>query len=180
VALNSAWARETGRSPNRRFEFDKRSQQFIRTHYKTLSVVAVCVNNPDRSPENQSLRRNPNLQPVLLRISAPSFLLASRSLLAITHQQRIRPWRAADLLRRSASGRAKMLLELFKTHRCQLLALGWLRQWPAPFRVPSNSPAATTNIAIAPSATAQSRIMIRWSLFMIAPPSGSFSSLRFD
>jgi hypothetical protein len=34
--------------------------------------------------------------------------------------------------------------------------------------VPSNRPAATTNIAIAMSATAQSRAMIRWSLFMIA------------
>jgi hypothetical protein len=33
---------------NRRFEFRKRSQHFIRTHNKTLSV-AVCVNNPDRA-----------------------------------------------------------------------------------------------------------------------------------
>jgi hypothetical protein len=37
----------------------------------------------------------------------------------------------------------------------------------APFRVPSNRPAATTNIAIIPSTTAQSRTMIRWSLFMV-------------
>jgi hypothetical protein len=35
--------------------------------------------------------------------------------------------------------------------------------------VPSNRPAATTNIAIAPSATVQGRTMIRWSLFMLAP-----------
>jgi hypothetical protein len=28
----------------------KRRQQFIRTHDQTLSVVAMCVNNSDRSP----------------------------------------------------------------------------------------------------------------------------------
>jgi hypothetical protein len=33
-----------------RFEFDKRSQLFIRTNNETLSVAAMCVNNPDRSP----------------------------------------------------------------------------------------------------------------------------------
>jgi len=32
------------------FEFEKRSQFFIRTHNETLSVVAVCVCNPDCSP----------------------------------------------------------------------------------------------------------------------------------
>src|SRR5262249_21131979 len=31
---------------NRCFEFDKRRQLFIRSHNETLSVVAVCVNNP--------------------------------------------------------------------------------------------------------------------------------------
>jgi hypothetical protein len=35
---------------NRRFEFHKRGQQFLRTHNETLSVVAVCVSNPNRSP----------------------------------------------------------------------------------------------------------------------------------
>jgi hypothetical protein len=35
---------------NRRFEFQKRRQQFIRTHNKALSIVAVRVSNPDRSP----------------------------------------------------------------------------------------------------------------------------------
>ena len=29
---------------NRRFEFQKRSQLFIRVHNETLSVVAMCVN----------------------------------------------------------------------------------------------------------------------------------------
>jgi hypothetical protein len=37
-------------SANRRFEFHKRRQLFIRTHNETLSVVAMCVNNPDCSP----------------------------------------------------------------------------------------------------------------------------------
>jgi len=36
-------------SSNRRVKFDKRSQLFIGTHKKTLSV-AMRVNNPDRSP----------------------------------------------------------------------------------------------------------------------------------
>jgi hypothetical protein len=35
---------------NRRFEFQKRSQLFIRVHNETLSVAAMCVSNPDRSP----------------------------------------------------------------------------------------------------------------------------------
>src|SRR5438128_293571 len=37
-------------SKNRRFDFDKRSQLFIRTHNETLSVVAMRVSNPDYSP----------------------------------------------------------------------------------------------------------------------------------
>jgi hypothetical protein len=35
--------------PNRRFEFEKRSQLFIRVHNETLSVAAMRVNNPDCS-----------------------------------------------------------------------------------------------------------------------------------
>jgi hypothetical protein len=35
---------------NRRFEFDKRSQLFIRMHNKTLSVVAMRVSNENRRP----------------------------------------------------------------------------------------------------------------------------------
>jgi hypothetical protein len=38
------------RRTNRRFEFHKRSQLFICVHNETLSVVPVCVGNPDRSP----------------------------------------------------------------------------------------------------------------------------------
>jgi hypothetical protein len=35
---------------NRRFKFQKSSQLFLRTHNETLSVVAMRVSNPDRSP----------------------------------------------------------------------------------------------------------------------------------
>jgi hypothetical protein len=37
-------------TPNRRFEFHKRSQLFIRVHNETLSVVAMRVCNPNCSP----------------------------------------------------------------------------------------------------------------------------------
>ena len=37
-------------SANRRFQFYKRSQLFIRLHNETLSIVAMCACNPDRSP----------------------------------------------------------------------------------------------------------------------------------
>jgi hypothetical protein len=36
--------------PNRRFEFQKRSQLFVGVHNETFSVVPVGVSNPDRSP----------------------------------------------------------------------------------------------------------------------------------
>jgi hypothetical protein len=39
-----------GDPQNRRFEFQKRSQLFIRVHNETLSVVAMAVNDPDYSP----------------------------------------------------------------------------------------------------------------------------------
>jgi hypothetical protein len=35
---------------NRRFEFHKRSQLFIRAHKEALSVAAMSVSNPDCSP----------------------------------------------------------------------------------------------------------------------------------
>jgi len=35
--------------PNRRFEFHKPAEFFIRVHNKTLSVVAMRVRNPDRA-----------------------------------------------------------------------------------------------------------------------------------
>jgi hypothetical protein len=36
-------------SADRRFRFEKRTHYLIRTHNETLSVVAMRVNNPDRS-----------------------------------------------------------------------------------------------------------------------------------
>jgi hypothetical protein len=35
---------------DRRFQFQKRRQLLIRTHNETLSVIAMCISNPDRSP----------------------------------------------------------------------------------------------------------------------------------
>ena len=43
-------SKQSAASVNRRFEFQKSRQQFLRTHKEALSVVAVCVCNPDRSP----------------------------------------------------------------------------------------------------------------------------------
>jgi hypothetical protein len=42
-------SRQKSATPNRRFKFHKRRQPFIRTHNETLSVIAVRVNDPDRS-----------------------------------------------------------------------------------------------------------------------------------
>jgi hypothetical protein len=42
-------SRSFAASANRQFKFHKR-RQFIRTHNETLSVVAMRVHNPDRSP----------------------------------------------------------------------------------------------------------------------------------
>jgi len=39
---------------NRPFQFQKRRQLFIGSHNQTPSVVAVRVNNPDRSPLGRS------------------------------------------------------------------------------------------------------------------------------
>jgi hypothetical protein len=38
------------RVANGRFEFQKRSQLFIRTHNEALTVAAMCVSYEDRSP----------------------------------------------------------------------------------------------------------------------------------
>jgi hypothetical protein len=43
-------------SVNHRFEFHKHRQLFIRTHNKALSIVVVCVCDPDRAPFNDLLR----------------------------------------------------------------------------------------------------------------------------
>jgi hypothetical protein len=53
----------SGERPDRaRFQFHKRSQLFISVHNETLSVIAVCVNNPERSPAGiNGARRHPQL-----------------------------------------------------------------------------------------------------------------------
>jgi hypothetical protein len=44
-------AREWAKSRiNRRLQFQKRGQLFIRSHNETLSVIAMCVCDPDRLP----------------------------------------------------------------------------------------------------------------------------------
>jgi hypothetical protein len=101
----------------------------------------------------------------------PLWLCALRA----AHKRWVRACCASDLcLWILANDRAQVRFEILEAHRCELFALGWLRHRAAPFRVPNNRPAATTDIAIAASATAQSRTMIRWSLFMIAPPELGF------
>jgi hypothetical protein len=52
------------------FEFQKRSQLFLRVRNKTLAVVSMRVNNPDRSPWQSTAETHPKLQPALLRLSA--------------------------------------------------------------------------------------------------------------
>jgi hypothetical protein len=39
-----------GKTQIRPFNFQKSGQLFIRPHNETLSVAAMCVSNPDRSP----------------------------------------------------------------------------------------------------------------------------------
>src|ERR1700720_2561345 len=53
-----------------RFEFQKRSQRFIRTHNETLSIVAMRVQIV--GPQESIAETQPQLQPALLRLSAMS------------------------------------------------------------------------------------------------------------
>jgi hypothetical protein len=55
---------------NRALQFHKRSQQFVSVHNETLSIAAMGVNNPDRSPLESTADTQPQLQPALLRLSA--------------------------------------------------------------------------------------------------------------
>src|SRR5205814_10083231 len=50
--------------------FQKRSQLLIGTHNETLSVAAVCVNNPDCSRLTINGRNAAPIHPALLRLSA--------------------------------------------------------------------------------------------------------------
>jgi hypothetical protein len=56
---------------NRPFQFQKRSQLFIRTHNETLSVVAMCApQSRSFARWNQWLRRSPNSSQLAEIISA--------------------------------------------------------------------------------------------------------------
>jgi hypothetical protein len=46
-SLTKRWSQLLAASSNRRFEFHKRRQLFIRPHNETLPVVAVRISNPD-------------------------------------------------------------------------------------------------------------------------------------
>jgi hypothetical protein len=50
VSLNSERRRGSRRCPESLIRVPKRSQLFIGVYNKTLSIVAVCVNNPDCLP----------------------------------------------------------------------------------------------------------------------------------
>ncbi len=54
-------SRQFAPSANRSFKFHKRSQLFICSHNVTLSVAAMCVNNPDCSSRcTPRLKYSPN------------------------------------------------------------------------------------------------------------------------
>jgi hypothetical protein len=63
-------SRKFAASPNRRFEFHKRSQFFIGTHNQTLSVAAMRIGNEDCSSFAIYSCNTAQLQPALLRLSA--------------------------------------------------------------------------------------------------------------
>jgi hypothetical protein len=52
------------------FEFHKRPQLFISAHDETLSIVAMCVNNPNCSPDGIDRGDATQLQPDALSLSA--------------------------------------------------------------------------------------------------------------
>ena len=57
-------------SANRRFQFHKRGQLFIRMHNETLSVVAMRISKSDCSTVESIAETQLQLQPALLRLSA--------------------------------------------------------------------------------------------------------------
>ena len=63
----------TDATPNRRFQFNKRSQLFIHVHNETLSVAAIRVNNPDRSPVAIGRRNVAQTPTALLEIVGDDF-----------------------------------------------------------------------------------------------------------
>jgi hypothetical protein len=72
---------------NRPLQFHKRSQLIIRAHNETLSVVAVRVSNPDRSPLGISLLIvADHLRRRFARFKLGAHLLNLRCLLVQTHR----------------------------------------------------------------------------------------------
>src|SRR5215471_12887417 len=56
---------------NRPLQFQKRGQQFIGAHNETLSIIAMCVSNPDCAPREKSTAdMQPQLHLALLSLSA--------------------------------------------------------------------------------------------------------------
>src|SRR4051812_47581244 len=66
-------------------EFKKRSRLVIGPHDETLSVIAVCVNNSDRRPQESTAETQPQLQPGLAEIVSddlPVVSLGSRRVMS--------------------------------------------------------------------------------------------------
>jgi hypothetical protein len=63
-------SRQFAASANRKFQFYKRRQPFLGLHDVTLSIAAMRVSNPDRSPLESIAATQPKLQPALRRLSA--------------------------------------------------------------------------------------------------------------
>src|SRR5260370_33183483 len=75
---------------NRRFNFEKSSQFFIRTHNVTLSIVAVRARS--FAPPIQELRRSPNSNPASLRLLAmiSQYFIGRERLLAYISSRHLR------------------------------------------------------------------------------------------
>jgi hypothetical protein len=86
-------------SPDRRFQFQKRSQRVISAHNETLSIIAVSISNKDRSRVKPTVATQPPLQPALLRLSAiisQYFTQQIVALLLSTQQQRTKQQRSSE------------------------------------------------------------------------------------
>ena len=74
VALNSAWVRETGRFPNRGFQFQKRRQLFISARTMNRFPLSRCASAIQIvRPLESTAETQPQRQPALLRLSAINF-----------------------------------------------------------------------------------------------------------
>src|SRR6266536_2408360 len=76
------------RFPNRRFQFHKRSQLFIRAHNETLSVIAVRIGNEDRSPVEVHSRNTAPTPTGFAEIVGDDFPVLHAGLLRVRLQDR--------------------------------------------------------------------------------------------